>query len=147
MPQEVITGLSDARGELGPPVFVPGDYLVEITKYEKDDEKDNMAGYKFWTTIHEGPDQEDDRDPNGETFFFSVWIPEEGHPSYSDSWYKRSVNQLKVLLNAAGVKITGTDKVNIEEVVGEQVVFTLAVFKSKKDGTRQNAVNNIKAVD
>lgn len=147
MPAEVIEGLNDVSGEMGPPVFAPGNYLVEINKYEKDDEKENMEGYKFWTTIIEGPDQEDGDASDGQTFFFSTYVPDEGHPSYSDQWRKRSLNQLKALLNAADIKVTGTDKVNIEDVVGQQVVFTLAIYKSKKDGTRQNAVNAVKSAE
>lgn len=143
MPKEVLDGLFEADGSMGFPLYKKGKYLVEVNEYTKNEEKADMVGYMWKTTIIEGPEQDDGSAPDGKGFSFNVWIPTSDHRSYSADWYNRSVNQVRAMLNACSVKVGSDGSANFDSTVGKQVVFTVGKYFNKKEEEYQNSVNKI----
>jgi len=139
MPLDTLEGLHEASGEIGFPLYATGRYLVEVNRY-RIDSKPNMKGYLFWTTIIEGPDQEDGEAPDGKGYFFSQWIPDEDHQNYNDSWRKRSVNYVKAVINATGLKVTSSDKINWDDIVGSKMFIDVGIYKPKATDEKPNPV-------
>lgn len=147
MPQEVIEGLHDASGKTGFSPLKDGEYAVEIVKFEKTrNKKDNGDLYNFQMSVLEGPDQDDDANPSpvGRVVFRQINIMDLDHPSAEYRYI--GLNELKAMVNATGVKVTSSDKINFDDFVGEQVVVRLGTEKGL-DGEPRNVVKKVKPVE
>jgi hypothetical protein len=148
MPKMTVEGLHDADGQQGFPALDSGWYKVEINQVEEEErenQKGTMTRINFVTTVLEGPEQErDGSDPNGQKIFHSIYLLHPDHSGYEKGRFL-GVNQFKAVCNAAGVKVTSGDNVNLDDFVGKEVLFR--VGKREFDGEEVNEVKKVKAVD
>jgi hypothetical protein len=151
MPKMTIEGLHEASAKQGFDPLVNGDYVVEIVGVETSRSKnDDCDMFNFQAVVQDGPEQDEDGTvADGRRVFHRIVLMDTDHPKAEYRYI--GLGQFKALAEAAGVKITSGDNINVDDFIGQEVVFQLRTEKvldadGEETGDLRNVVKKVKAV-
>lgn len=141
-----IPGLAKSKGMEGFTPWDPGDYTVEVLSVEaKPSDKSAGTSYRQKFTIIDGPDQENGRAVEGKPLNNSIFIMDEEHPSF-EQWGSLGVGEFKSFLDACNIKVSSSDSIDPESLVGSQLVVRVKI-EVQEGRDPQNRITKYMAVE
>lgn len=142
-----VPGVAQSHGiDYGDYLYDPGVYRVKINNVSyRDHDSKPLSMCRVNTTMISGPKQENGDKPDNRRFQYVIFFLHEDHPSYSEEMNERAVGEFKALCDAAGVKPTKDDSVDLEKFAGAEVSMRLSQRIDKRSGKPQVQVNQIAA--
>lgn len=134
MPKVTTSGLDTSAGKQGVVPVEKGRYRLKIKSITgKDSNKSPCTTYCARFTVEAGPKQKDGKAPKGRPIAVYINVLHPEHPSYNTI----GVDELRSLLDAAGVKISKGGSWNSDSAVDQVIEADLDTKEEEYQGKKQ----------